>query len=85
MYISRRKPTTRESRIATSSNTVAENAVCTREGFSNSKKRRVRDTGGRGVLTWLGVSSFKGFEPDGIMGDSTWEITGNDGYMCTLD
>src|SRR5215470_1919450 len=40
MYISRRNPTMRGSMIVVTSSTVAENAVCSREGCSKRRKRR---------------------------------------------
>jgi hypothetical protein len=45
MYISRKNPTTRESMIVVIKSTVAEKAVCSREGWNKRKKRRKSGTG----------------------------------------
>src|SRR5438128_99300 len=45
MYISRRKPTMRDRRMVVTSKTVAENAVCSREGCRRRRKRRENEMG----------------------------------------
>lgn len=74
IYISRKNPTTRESSIAVTNRTVAENAVWTRAGSSNWMKRRVMDLVS-GVTGLVEIWSLESFGADGIMADSTRETT----------
>jgi hypothetical protein len=57
MYMSRTKPTTRDSMMVVTSSTVAENAVCSCEGRKIRKNRRETDKG-------LGVSGGPGIKRD---------------------